>query len=291
MFHFLRRNGQDGDRTLDVDAHAGRARFAAAHHRARARRRRRTRLCACRRDPHADRQGLHARHHRWHLDRRRRRRLLRGGQARRRRAMGAAASRAAACSATSISVSAARVCSAVDALPTSSPRRSATSRLKNCRSASPRSRPRSVPATRFGSRAGALADAVRASYALPGIFPAVEIGRRWLMDGALVNPVPVSAARALGARVVIAVNVNTDLFGRGTTIHDHGAAAEEEARRSRRKSRAAACSDGSERRRRRSAASSAHRHGPVSRPSWSRRSTSCRTASRARGSPAIRPTC
>jgi NTE family protein len=70
---------------------------------------------------------------------------------------------------------------------------------------------------------GCLADALRASYSLPGIFPAVKIGERWLMDGALVNPVPVSAARALGARVVIAVNVNTDLFGRGTTIHDHGA--------------------------------------------------------------------
>jgi NTE family protein len=70
---------------------------------------------------------------------------------------------------------------------------------------------------------GRLADALRASYSLPGIFPAVKIGERWLMDGALVNPVPVSAARALGARVVIAVNVNTDLFGRGTTIHDHGA--------------------------------------------------------------------
>jgi NTE family protein len=76
---------------------------------------------------------------------------------------------------------------------------------------------------------GRLADALRASYALPGIFPAVEIGQRWLMDGALVNPVPVSAARALGARVVIAVNVNTDLFGRGTTIHDHGADPESEA--------------------------------------------------------------
>jgi NTE family protein len=71
---------------------------------------------------------------------------------------------------------------------------------------------------------GRLADALRASYALPGIFPAVQVGDRWLMDGALVNPVPVSAARALGARVVIAVNVNTDLFGRGTTIQDHGAA-------------------------------------------------------------------
>ena len=76
---------------------------------------------------------------------------------------------------------------------------------------------------------GRLANAMRASYALPGIFPAVEIGQRWLMDGALVNPVPVSAARALGARVVIAVNVNTDLFGRGTTIHDHGADPEGEA--------------------------------------------------------------
>jgi NTE family protein len=47
------------------------------------------------------------------------------------------------------------------------------------------------------------------------------------MDGALVNPVPVSAARALGARVVVAVNVNTDLFGRGTTIQDYGAAESE----------------------------------------------------------------
>jgi NTE family protein len=74
---------------------------------------------------------------------------------------------------------------------------------------------------------GRLSDALRASYALPGIFPAVQIGDRWLMDGALVNPVPVSAARALGARVVIAVNVNTDLFGRGTIIQDYGAAESE----------------------------------------------------------------
>ena len=50
----------------------------------------------------------------------------------------------------------------------------------------------------------------------------MQIGDRWLMDGALVNPVPVSAARALGARVVIAVNVNTDLFGRGTAVPDMG---------------------------------------------------------------------
>ncbi len=69
---------------------------------------------------------------------------------------------------------------------------------------------------------GRLSDALRASYALPGIFPPVMIGQRWLVDGALVNPVPVSAARALGARLVIAVNLNSDLFGRGTIIASHG---------------------------------------------------------------------
>jgi NTE family protein len=69
---------------------------------------------------------------------------------------------------------------------------------------------------------GRLTDAIRASYALPGIFSPVKIAGRWLMDGALVNPIPVSAARALGARVVIAVNLNSDVFGRGTVIQDHG---------------------------------------------------------------------
>jgi NTE family protein len=69
---------------------------------------------------------------------------------------------------------------------------------------------------------GRLSDALQASYALPGIFPPVRIGGRWLVDGALVNPVPVSAARALGARVVIAVHLNSDLTGRGTVISNHG---------------------------------------------------------------------
>ncbi len=69
---------------------------------------------------------------------------------------------------------------------------------------------------------GRLSDALQASYALPGIFPPVRIGARWLVDGALVNPVPVSAARALGARVVIAVHLNADLSGRGTVIASHG---------------------------------------------------------------------
>ena len=70
---------------------------------------------------------------------------------------------------------------------------------------------------------GSLSLALRASYALPGIFPPVRLGGRWLVDGALVNPVPVSAARALGARVVIAVNLDADRFGRGATIASHGA--------------------------------------------------------------------
>ncbi len=69
---------------------------------------------------------------------------------------------------------------------------------------------------------GRLVEALRASYALPGIFTPVRLGGRWLVDGALVNPVPVSAARALGARLVIAVNVNSDLLGHGATIADHG---------------------------------------------------------------------
>lgn len=69
---------------------------------------------------------------------------------------------------------------------------------------------------------GRLVDAMRASYALPGIFSPVLVGDRWLVDGALVNPVPVSAARALGAEIVIAVNLSNDVFGHSTTIFDHG---------------------------------------------------------------------
>ena len=65
---------------------------------------------------------------------------------------------------------------------------------------------------------GRLVDAMRASYALPGIFRPVAIDGRWLFDGALVNPIPVSVCRALGARYVIAVNVNSDSCGRGTVV-------------------------------------------------------------------------
>jgi NTE family protein len=68
---------------------------------------------------------------------------------------------------------------------------------------------------------GKLTDAMRASYALPGIFRPVELNGRWLFDGALVNPVPVSVARALGARYVIAVNLNSDMSGRGSMAPMH----------------------------------------------------------------------
>lgn len=57
---------------------------------------------------------------------------------------------------------------------------------------------------------GNLVEALRASYALPGIFPPVRCGGRLLLDGTLVNPVPVSIARALGADLVICVNLNGD---------------------------------------------------------------------------------
>ena len=72
---------------------------------------------------------------------------------------------------------------------------------------------------------GRMVEAMRASYALPGIFAPVMVGDRWLVDGALVNPVPVSAARALGAEIVIAANVSSDIFTHSTTIYSHGASA------------------------------------------------------------------
>lgn len=56
---------------------------------------------------------------------------------------------------------------------------------------------------------GPLVRAIGASYALPGIFRPVHINDRWLMDGAFVNPVPVAVCRAMGADLVVAVNLHT----------------------------------------------------------------------------------
>jgi NTE family protein len=73
---------------------------------------------------------------------------------------------------------------------------------------------------------GGLSDAIRASYSLPGIFEPVQLYGRWLFDGALVNPVPVTACRAFGVDVVVAINLAESL-GRGTVIQDDGPAARE----------------------------------------------------------------
>lgn len=61
---------------------------------------------------------------------------------------------------------------------------------------------------------GSLLEAVRASISLPGLFAPVEWEGRWLVDGGLTNPVPVSLCRALGAEQVIAVDLNSDIVGR-----------------------------------------------------------------------------
>ncbi|MCU0840975.1 MAG: patatin-like phospholipase RssA [Thiobacillaceae bacterium] len=63
-------------------------------------------------------------------------------------------------------------------------------------------------------RDGRVLDAVRASIALPGLFTPTSRDGRWLVDGGLVNPVPVSLCRALGAELVIAVDLNADIVGR-----------------------------------------------------------------------------
>ena len=63
-------------------------------------------------------------------------------------------------------------------------------------------------------REGSTVDAVRASIALPGLFaPQVREGLT-LVDGGLVNPVPVSLGRAMGADILVAVDLNSDLLGR-----------------------------------------------------------------------------
>jgi NTE family protein len=63
-------------------------------------------------------------------------------------------------------------------------------------------------------RSGAVMEAVRASISLPGLFTPMRYNGRWLVDGGLANPVPVSLCRAMGADLVIAVNLNGDILGK-----------------------------------------------------------------------------
>ena len=65
---------------------------------------------------------------------------------------------------------------------------------------------------------GSLTTAIHASYALPGIFEPVQCNGRTLVDGALVNPVPVSVCRAQEAPLVVAVNLHYDLYGRSAVV-------------------------------------------------------------------------
>src|SRR4051794_23020953 len=70
---------------------------------------------------------------------------------------------------------------------------------------------------------GSLITAMRASYALPGVFEPVACNGRVLVDGALVNPVPVSVCRAHEQQFVVAVNLHYDLYGRAAVIkHNAG---------------------------------------------------------------------
>jgi NTE family protein len=77
------------------------------------------------------------------------------------------------------------------------------------------------------SRSGRVAKWIRASMSMPGLFPPVREKGRWLVDGGLVNPVPVTACRALGADIVIAVNLNSDIVGKGIKPANVSSAEEE----------------------------------------------------------------
>jgi NTE family protein len=69
-------------------------------------------------------------------------------------------------------------------------------------------------------RTGSTLNAVRASLAMPGLFTPVLSSNGTLVDGALVNPVPVSLARAMGADVVIAVDLSAGLVGRNLLVNE-----------------------------------------------------------------------
>lgn len=68
---------------------------------------------------------------------------------------------------------------------------------------------------------GSLITAIRASYALPGIFEPIRTNKRVLVDGALVNPVPVSVCRAYEEPLVVAINLHYDLYGRSAVVKHH----------------------------------------------------------------------
>lgn len=77
-------------------------------------------------------------------------------------------------------------------------------------------------------KSGSLVQALRATMSLPGLFAPARLKNRWLLDGGLVDPVPVGVARAMGADVVIAVDLNSGLISRETPWKKNKAAAPED---------------------------------------------------------------
>ena len=67
-------------------------------------------------------------------------------------------------------------------------------------------------------RTGSTLEAVRASMAMPGLFSSVLREGAMLVDGALTNPVPVSLGRAMGAEVLIAVDLSSDILKRNLVV-------------------------------------------------------------------------
>lgn len=66
---------------------------------------------------------------------------------------------------------------------------------------------------------GNIIEGLRATMSYPGLFAPVQVKGRWLVDGGLVDPVPVGVARAMGAGVVIAVDLNSRIVSRAKRSH------------------------------------------------------------------------
>ncbi|MBU1566156.1 MAG: patatin-like phospholipase family protein [Proteobacteria bacterium] len=69
-------------------------------------------------------------------------------------------------------------------------------------------------------KSGNIIEGLRATMSYPGLFAPVRVEDRWLVDGGLVDPVPVGVARAMGAGIVIAVDLNSRIVSRSRHAHD-----------------------------------------------------------------------
>jgi NTE family protein len=63
-------------------------------------------------------------------------------------------------------------------------------------------------------KSGSIIEALRATMSYPGLFAPVRLKDRWLVDGGLIDPVPVGLARAMGAEIIIAVDLNSRIVSR-----------------------------------------------------------------------------